>query len=178
MSPYQRIRPFVHQDGALDVFYVADLLISHAVATHGEEIDIIGYYGSYAQGVAGNTRSGYFLYPGGWEKPSCRAHGSRHRCSVRFLGDWVEHDGGLCHRPEPRLDIRPRYRPSRKVLHAWSEEQAARFAELKQKVLDLQKPEARPHMIQRALDEFRNVQAHLGNLHLAVAADDFAVSPV
>jgi hypothetical protein len=61
-----------------------------------------------------------------------------------------------------------------KVLHARSAEQAVRFEALKQKVLDLQMPEARPQMIQRAVDEFRMALAHLGNLRLAVAGDDFS----
>jgi hypothetical protein len=39
-------------------------------------------------------------------------------------------------------------------------------------VLDLQKPEARPQMIRRALDEFRDVMANLGHLRLAAAAHD------
>ena len=36
----------------LDVFKIADLLVSHAVKNHGDEIDLICYYGSQAQGTA------------------------------------------------------------------------------------------------------------------------------
>ena len=40
---------------ALDVFRVADLLVSRATQAHGADIDLIAYYGSYAQGVAGSN---------------------------------------------------------------------------------------------------------------------------
>ncbi len=40
--------------------------------------------------------------------------------------------------------------------------------------VDMQQPEARPQMIQRALDAFERVLVHLGNVRLAVAADDIA----
>jgi hypothetical protein len=60
------------------------------------------------------------------------------------------------------------------VLHARSDAQRARLDALKQKVLDLQAPEARPGMIQRALDAFSPVLAHLGNLRLALAGAEFA----
>jgi hypothetical protein len=33
---------------AVDVFKIADLLIARAIERHGDEIDIVGYYGSYA----------------------------------------------------------------------------------------------------------------------------------
>jgi hypothetical protein len=61
-----------------------------------------------------------------------------------------------------------------RVLHARSEEQAARFAQLKQKILDLQTPESRPRMVGRALATFGCVQGHLANLRLAVAGGEFA----
>ena len=36
----------------LDVFEVARLLATNAVNSYGADIDLIGYYGSHAQGVA------------------------------------------------------------------------------------------------------------------------------
>ena len=61
-----------------------------------------------------------------------------------------------------------------RTLYARGEAQRARLDALKQKVLDLQAPEARPGMIQRALDAFSPVLAHLGNLRLAVAGGEIA----
>ena len=34
----------------VDALKVADLLVSHTVKTHGDEVDLIAYYGSYAKG--------------------------------------------------------------------------------------------------------------------------------
>src|SRR5512146_2698713 len=42
----------VAQNGAPNVFNIAQFLIDRALQTHPEEIDIIAYYGSYAQGSA------------------------------------------------------------------------------------------------------------------------------
>lgn len=38
-----------------DVFKVADILVSHAVKAHKDDIAIIAYYGSYATGRASET---------------------------------------------------------------------------------------------------------------------------
>ena len=36
----------------IDVFAVAEVLVSHAVEHHGEDVDLIGYYGSHGRGDA------------------------------------------------------------------------------------------------------------------------------
>ena len=38
-----------------DVFKIADILVSHAVRVHGNEIALIVYHGSYASGTATST---------------------------------------------------------------------------------------------------------------------------
>jgi hypothetical protein len=160
---------------AIDVFKVADLLISHALETHRDEIDIVGYYGSYAQGVAGNTSDlDIFYIPADGKNPPVS-----HTVLVEgVLFDfwaigWNTMEGFATGRNRG-WSFAPSIVHHAKVLHARSKEQAARFAALKQEVLDLQKPEAQPQMVQRALDEFKAVLAHLGNLRLAVGAGDFA----
>jgi len=160
---------------ALDVFHVADLLISRALAAHGEDIDIIAYYGSHAQGVAKDTSDLDIFY--------IPADGKNPPVGRTFLVEGVLFDfwpigwdtmEGFATGRIRGWSFAPAIIHHARVLHARTEEQAARFAALKQKVLDLQKPEARPHMVQRALDEFKKVLAHLGNLRLAAAGGDFA----
>ena len=38
-----------------DVFRIAEILVSHAVRVHRDEVAIIAYYGSYAKGLASPT---------------------------------------------------------------------------------------------------------------------------
>lgn len=159
----------------LDVFKVADLLVAHTIQTHGDEVDLVAYYGSYAKGTA-TSRSDLdifyapaegknppvartFMVEGilfdfwavGWERLEAWATGRN--------GGWASFTGIVHHA---------------KVLHARSEEQTARFAKLKERTLDLLKPEARPQMIRRALGEFKSVLTYLGNLRLAAGDGDLA----
>jgi hypothetical protein len=161
--------------GTLDVFKIADLLVSRAIETHGDEIDIVGYYGSYAQGVAKDTSDLDIFYIPAEDKhpPVGRTFLVKGVLFDFWAIRWEMMDGFATGRKRG-WSFAPAIVHHAKVLHTRSEEQAARFEALKQKVLDLQKPEARPQMIQRALDEFKVVLAHLGNLRLAVATGDFA----
>ncbi len=152
----------------VDVFKVADLLVARTIETYGDEVDLIAYYGSYAKGTP-NARSDFDIFytpaegrnpPAGhtfliegilfdfwavpWERLEAWASGRN--------GGWSRFAGIVHHA---------------NLLHARSSESASRFAGLKQRTLDLQKPEARPQMIRRALDEFKTVLAHLGNVRLA-----------
>jgi len=159
--------------GALDVFKVAGLLVSHALAAHGEEIDIIAYYGSHAQGVAKETSDlDIFYIPADGKNPPVGRTVLIEGLLFDFWGiPWHTMEGFATGR-DRGWSFAPAIVHHAKVLHARSDEQASRFAALKQQVLDLQTPEARPQMIRRALDSFRNVEAHLGKLHLAATAGD------
>jgi hypothetical protein len=159
----------------LDVFKVANLLISRAIQSHEDEIDIIGYYGSYAQGVARNTSDlDIFYIPAAGKNPPVGRTVLIEGILFDFWAIGWETMEGFATGRSRGWSFAPAIVHHAKVLHARSAEQAARFAALKQKVLDLQKPEARPQMIQRALDEFKVVLAHRGNLRLAVTGGDFA----
>jgi hypothetical protein len=158
-----------------DVFEVADLLVSHATETHGEQVDIIGYYGSHAQGTAtaGSDLDIFYIPREGTYPPIART----------FLVDGVLFDfwaigwdtmKGFATGHVRGWSFAPAIVHHARVLYARSEEQALRFAALKQQVLDLQTPEARPQMIRRALETFPRVALHLGNLRLAASDTSLA----
>lgn len=159
----------------VDVFKVADLLVSHTIKTRGDEVNLVAYYGSYAKGTA-TSRSDldiFYAPAEGMDPPVART------CLIEGVlfdfwairwdrleawatgrnGGWASFAGVVHHA---------------KVLHARSPEQTLRFAKLKQRTVDLLKPEAHPQMVWRAMEEFASVLAHLGNLRLAIRGGDFA----
>ncbi|MHB0935814.1 MAG: nucleotidyltransferase domain-containing protein [Armatimonadota bacterium] len=156
----------------IDVFRVADLLVAHAVKHYDDEIDLIGYYGSYAQGVATehSDLDIFFIPADGKNPPVART----------VLVDGILFDFWPIR--WERMEVfatgrngwqsAPALVHHAKVLHARSEAATGRLQGLKQRILDLQGPDARPEMIRRALDAFKCVSLHLGNLRLAVADND------
>jgi hypothetical protein len=158
-----------------DVFEVADFLIARAIETYGDEIDIIGYYGSHAQGLARETSDlDIFYIPADGKSPPVGRTFLIAGMLYDFWGirwDWME---GFATGKIRGWAFAPALVYHTQVLWARSNEQAARFEALKQQVRDLQAPEARHQMIHRALDEFQCLLAHLGNLRLAVVTDDFS----
>lgn len=163
------------RDSAPDIFKTADLLIARALEAHCEAIDIIAYYGSYAQGTASAASDLDFFYiPAEGQKPAV----GRTILVDGILFDfwaigWDTLEGFATGRIRGWA-FAPALVHHAKILHTRGEAQTARFKALQQKVLDLQAPEARPLMIGRALEAFKGVLAHLGNLRLAVAGGDFA----
>jgi hypothetical protein len=59
------------------------------------------------------------------------------------------------------------------VLYTRSDADLARLNGLKAGIAELQKPEQKPQMVRRALEHFKQVLFHLGNLHLAAEEGDF-----
>ena len=167
----------VRDDGASasgpDVFKVADLLVSRSIATHGDEIDLIAYYGSHAQGVAraGSDLDIFYVPAEGKDPPVGRTVLIEGLLFDFWAIRWETLEGFATGRIRG-WSFAPAIVHHAKPLYARSDVQRARLDALKHKVLDLQAPEARPGMIQRALDAFSAVLAHLGNLRLAVAGGD------
>lgn len=165
----------------LDVFKVADLLVSRSIATHGDEIDLIAYYGSHAQGVAraGSDLDIFYVPAEGKDPPIGRTVLIEGLLFDFWAIRWETLEGFATGRIRG-WSFAPAIVHHAKPLYVRSEAQRARLDALKQKVLNLQSPEARPAMIQRALDAFSQVLVHLGNLRLAMAeggdlaAGDFA----
>lgn len=154
----------------VDVFEVADLLVSHAVANYGDDVDLIAYYGSQARG---DTRPGsdldLFYTPADSKNPPIGRTFLLDGLLFDFwaLG-WKTLEGfatgairGWAFAPALVRQATP--------LYVRSSEQADRLAALQQQSQELEEPENRARMQAQAQDSFLLVVERLGSLRLAAA---------
>ncbi|MHB8927227.1 MAG: hypothetical protein ACYC9Q_06100 [Bacillota bacterium] len=158
-----------------DVFRVLELLVSKVTERYADEVDLVAYYGSYAQGTA-TTRSDldFFYVPAEGRNPPV----GRTVLIGGLLFDfwpirWDTLDGFATGRIRG-WSMAPALVYHAKVVYKRSEEAESRLQALQQKIADLQRPEAKTQMVRRALDAFPAVLGHLGNLRLAAAGGQLA----
>jgi len=161
----------------IDVFEVADLLVSHAVANYGDEVDLIAYYGSQARGDAQPGSDLDFFYT--------PAEGKNPPIGRTFLLDgllfdfwalrWETLEGfatgvlrGWAFAPALVRHATP--------LYVRSSEQADRLAVLQRESRALEMPENQLAMQERAQEAFLRVVERLGALRLAARGSRTDVS--
>mgnify|MGYP001138200626 CR=1 FL=1 len=159
-----------------DVFKIAEILISHAVRVHKDEVAIIAYYGSYAKGLASPTSDLDIFYI-----PDEGKAGSL--CS-QFIIDGLPYDfwpvswefaENIANaRAERPWAVAASLIADAKVLYHRSQGDLDRFNALKARITELTRPDSRKIMVERALDEFKNTLFQLGQMRFAVADDDVA----
>lgn len=151
-----------------DVFEVAELLISRAVARHGDDIELVAYYGSRARGTARDDSDLDIFYTprDGTHPPVGKAFLLEGRLFDFWAIPWGTLEGFATGRIRG-FAFAPAVVHHAKVLHARNEEVTDRLAGLKERVREQLAPEARPRMVRRALRAFREVLADLGNARLA-----------
>jgi hypothetical protein len=159
-----------------DVFRIADILVEHAVRVHGDEIALIAYYGSYAQGTAspisdldlfyipdeGRARTlcsqfiidglPYDFWPVSWAMATEIAHADSHR-------PWAVSASLIA---------------GARVLYRRSAEDLARFEALQAHIAALTRPESRLLMVDKGLRAFRDVLFELEQMRQAAAEEDLA----
>lgn len=157
-----------------DVFRIAEILLSHAVRVHGDEIAIIAYYGSHAKGQATPTSDLDIFY--------IPDDGKANSLSSQFIIDGLPYDfwGVPWSFAEDIANARSG-RPfavsasliaDAKVLYHRSPADLDRFNALQAHIVELTSPESRPLMVGKGLDEFKNTLFQLGQMRLAAARDD------
>jgi hypothetical protein len=154
-----------------DVFTVAKLLMDNAIKNYGQEVDIIAYSGSYARGEARDDSDlDIFYIPADGKNPPIGRTFLLDGILFDFWAiNWKTMEGFATGRIRSWA-FAPALVHHAKILHARSDDQAARLEGLKRQIRDLQKPEARPQMIRRALRNFGYVMGHVANLRLALDA--------
>ncbi|NMB24486.1 MAG: hypothetical protein GX986_03040 [Firmicutes bacterium] len=159
----------------IDVFAVADLLVSKVRSCYGDDVDLVAYYGSYSQGTAtsGSDLDMFYVPVEGKNPPVGRTVLIEGILFDFWPIPWSTLEGFTTGRLRG-WSMAPALVYHAKVIYKRSSEAEARLDTLKQTIIDLQKPEARPQMISRSLDMFPVVLAHLGNLRLAGAGGRLA----
>ena len=157
-----------------DVFKVADILVKYASATHKDDIALIVYSGSYAREQASPTSDLDIFY--------IPDDGQAQSLSSQFVLDGLPYD--FWPMPWSFVEAIAEARGERpwavaaaliadaRVLYSRSPQDLARFNELQQRIADSIKPESHKFMLERALDAFKTTLFQLGQLRLAVSADD------
>lgn len=158
-----------------DVLRVLDLLVSKVRDLYADEVDLVAYYGSQAQGTAtAGSDLDLFYVPAEGKNPPV---GRTVLIEGLLFDFWPIPWGRLEEFATGRTRgwaMAPALVFHAKVAYKRSGEAEARLEALKQKIVDLQNPEARPEMVRRSLDMFPTVLSHLGNLRLAIADGQFA----
>jgi len=161
----------------VDVFEVADLLVSHAVAHYGDDIDLIAYYGSQARGDAGpGSDLDLFYTP---------AEGKNPPIGRTFLLDGLLFDfwalrwetlEGFATGKTRGWAFAPALVRQATPLYVRSPEQADRLAALQQQSRALEALEHRSVLMERAQESFSHVLEQLGSLRLATQGSRADVS--
>jgi hypothetical protein len=155
-----------------DAFKIAEILASHAVSAHGDDIGIIAYYGSHAKGLATDASDLDIFY--------IPDEGKARTLNSQFVLDGLPYDFWPLSwaRAEAIADARRDWAVSAsliadaKVLYHRSQSDLNRLNGLKGRIAELVSPTGRKTMIERSLDEFKNTLFQLGQMRLARAEND------
>jgi predicted nucleotidyltransferase len=151
-----------------DPLEIAQELVARTVASHGADVDLIAVYGSRAQGAAreDSDLDLFYVPREGADPPVARTF----RLEGLLFDFWpirwemlrgfaTGHLRGWAFAPALVHHARP--------IHVRTEGAAARLEEAKALILERLRPEARPRMLERAAEAFRELLADLGAVRLA-----------
>lgn len=157
-----------------DVFKIADILVSHAVRVHGNEIALIAYHGSYARGTATSTSDLDIYY--------VPDDGKAESLSTTFvIGNlpyefecmpWKVLENIANAKSRAPWAVSASLVADAKVLYCRSDADLERFDALKARIAELARSESRGYMVERGLEEFKTTLFQLGQMRLAVAYND------
>lgn len=153
----------------LNVFDVAQALIDYVEKEYSDEIAIIAYYGSYAQGTA-TKRSDldFFFIP---------ASSKGYQASIQFIIDGIGFDfwpisWERAERMASFQEDKTTIIADSKLLYVRSEGDRDRFMKLRERTSTMQGPEKAQEMVEKAESELRKVYLHLYKMSRAVDSED------
>ena len=145
----------------LNVFQVSETLVNHIRTNYPDDIAIIAYYGSYAQGTASKRSDlDFFFIP---------ATSDGYRASIQFILDDISFDfwpisWERAERMASFEEFQTTIIADCKLLYVRSDEDHDRFMKLRDMISTLQQPENTRRLIEKAESELRDVYVHLYKL--------------
>lgn len=157
-----------------DVFKIADILVSHAIQVHVNEIALIVYYGSHALGTATSTSDLDIYYvPDDGKAESLRTTFVIGGLPFEFDSmPWKVLENIANAKSRNPWAVAASEIADAKVLYYRSDADLGRFNALKARIAELTRPESRGYMVERGLEEFKTTLFQLGQMRLAVAQND------
>jgi hypothetical protein len=158
----------------MDVFKIADILVSHAVRVHGSEIALVVYHGSYALGkaTAASDLDIYFV-PDDGKAESLSATFVIHDLPYEFERlPWKVLEDIANAKSRNPWAVSASMIANAKVLYCRSDADLERYQALQARIAELTRPESREYMVERGLEEFKTTLFHLGQMRLAAAHND------
>jgi predicted nucleotidyltransferase len=153
----------------MNVFHVADALVSHIKANYPDDIAVIAYYGSYAQGTA-TRRSDldFFFIP---------STNKGYQASIQFIINDISFDfwpisWERAERMASFEDSKTTIIADSKLLYTRSIEDQERFMKLRDTLSALQAPTNISMFVEQSESELKDVYVHLYKLNRAGASED------
>ena len=165
-----------------DVFEIADILVSHALAAYQGDIAIIAYYGSYAKGLASSSSDlDIFYIPDEGKANSLRSEFVLDDLPYDFWPVSWQFAEDIAHARSGRLwSVSASLIADAEVLYHRSQADLDRFNDLKVCIEELTQPANQALMLERALTSLKETLFQLGNLQLAISqsnrSDIYAMS--
>jgi hypothetical protein len=152
-----------------NVFDVAETLVNHIKSKYPDDIAIIAYYGSYAQGTASKRSDlDFFFIP---------ATSNGYRASIQFVLNDISFDfwpisweraKRMASFEDPFTTIIADCR----LLYVRSDEDRTRFMKLRDTISDMLKPEQGPILVEKAETQLRDAYVHLYKMRCSDDSED------
>lgn len=153
----------------LDVFAVADILVQHIKKNYANDIAIVAYYGSYAQGTA-TKRSDldFFFIP---------AESEGYKASIQFVLNDISFDfwpisWERAERMAALEETKTTIIKDSKFLYVRSDEDHSRFMALRDKTTAMREPEQGRKLTEKAESMLKDAYVHLYKMSRADHSND------
>lgn len=156
----------------MNVYHVADALVSHIQDIYSDDVAVIAYYGSYAQGTATKRSDLDFFFIPSTDKG--------YQASIQFIINDISFDfwpisWERAERMASFEDSKTTIIADSKLLYTRSIEDQERFLKLRETITALQDPANKSRFVEKSESELKDVYVYLYKLSCAGESEDLTL---